>query len=241
MNDLLDLVLDAHGKLDRWSDVSTLTAKLATEGPFWRLRGFPDAFLGETVTVAARREQVFFTPWIVAGHSLAFDTGPERVTLRDARGRVIRSLVDPRPTYAGYDQLSPWDALQVGYFFGYAIWNYLTTPFMLTCPGVHVREISSRQEDGQTWRRLLVTFPAAIASHSTEQIFYFGNDGLLRRVDYAVDINDGARIADYAAGYQSFGGLTFPTRRRIYGRNPDGTADQTLAEITVDIHDIAIA
>lgn len=241
MNDLLELVLDAHGGLGRWWDVSTLTATLAVGGPFWKLRGFPDAFLEQTLTVSAHREYAFFTPWITAHRSLIFDTGPEQVTLRGARGHVIRSLVDPRPSYAGYDPWSPWDALQVGYFLGYATWNYLTTPFLLTYPGVHAREISPRREDGQTWRRLLVTFPAAIATHSAEQIFYFGDHGLLRRVDYAFDISGGALIADYAEGYQSFDGFAFPTRRRIYDRNPDGTADQTVAQITLDIQGINVA
>ena len=55
MNDLLDFVLDAHGGLNRWSDVSTLTAKLAAGGPFWGLKGFPDAFLDETLTIDSRR------------------------------------------------------------------------------------------------------------------------------------------------------------------------------------------
>jgi hypothetical protein len=30
------------------------------------------------------------------------------------------------------------------------MWNYLTTPFLLTYPGVQTREISPWQEDGQT-------------------------------------------------------------------------------------------
>ena len=34
-NDLLDVVRNAHGGLEPWSDVSTLTAKLAVGGPFW--------------------------------------------------------------------------------------------------------------------------------------------------------------------------------------------------------------
>jgi hypothetical protein len=240
MNDLLDLVLDAHGGLDRWSAVSTLGAKLTTAGPFWKLRCFPDALLDENLTVAARREHVLFTRWITDGITVTFDTDPERVTLRGARGQIIQRLIDPRPTYAGYDPSSPWDTLQVGYFLGYAVWNYLTTPFLLTYPGVRTREIGPHREDGQTWRRLLVTFPAAIATHSTEQIFYFGDDGLLRRQDYAVDIDAGARMADYAEDYQTFGGLAFPTRRHIYARHPDGTVDQAQAEITLDIHDITI-
>jgi hypothetical protein len=90
----------------------------------------------------------------------------------------MRSLVNPRPAYACYNESAPWDVLQAGYFLGYAMWNYLNTPFLLTYPGVHVREISPHQEDGQAWRRLLVTFPAGIATHSAEQIFYFGGDGL---------------------------------------------------------------
>ena len=62
MNDLLDYVLDAHGGLNRWSGVSTLTAKLAAGGPFWKLRGFPDAFGDETLTVDVRRQHAAFTP-----------------------------------------------------------------------------------------------------------------------------------------------------------------------------------
>ena len=79
MNDLLDLVLDAHGGLTRWSGVSTLTAKLAAGGPFWGLRRFPDAFGDETLTIDTRRQSAAFTPWIAPGQTLRFDTAPERV------------------------------------------------------------------------------------------------------------------------------------------------------------------
>jgi hypothetical protein len=39
-----------------------------------------------------------------------------------------------------------------------AMWNYLTTPFLLTYPGARARDISP-QEDGQTWDQPRVTFP----------------------------------------------------------------------------------
>lgn len=61
MNDLLDYVLDAHGGLNRWSGVSTLTAKLAADGPFWKLRGFPGAFGDETLTIDVRRQHAVVT------------------------------------------------------------------------------------------------------------------------------------------------------------------------------------
>jgi hypothetical protein len=36
-------------------------------------------------------------------------------------------------------------------------------------------------------------------------------------------------------------GLAFPTRRRVYRRNRDGTPDRILAAITLDIDDITTA
>lgn len=241
MNDLLDYVLDAHGGLNRWSGVSTLTAKLAADGPFWKLRGFPGAFGDETLTIDVRRQHAVVTPWTAPGRTLTFGTGPERVTLHDSSGQIIASLADPRSSYVGYDLSSPWTALQVGYFLSYAMWNYLTIPFLLTHPGVQTREIGPWQEDGQSWRRLHVTFPATIATHSPEQVFYFGDDGLLRRLDYTVEVNANAQIAHYTQGYKTFDGLAFPTRRRVYRRNPDGTPDRSPAVITLDIGDITIA
>jgi len=153
----------------------------------WGRQGFPDAFLDETLTIDTRRQHAVFTPWTAPGQSLTFDTDPERVVLQTANGQTTDSRTNLRSSYAGYDLYSPWDALQVGYFLSYGMWNYLTTPFLLTYPGVQAREISPWQEDGQTWRRLHVTFPASITTHSAEQVFYFGADGLLRRLDYTTD------------------------------------------------------
>ncbi len=231
MNDLLDFVLDAHGGLKRWSGVSTLTAKLAAGGPFWGQQGFPDAFLDETLTIDTRRQHAVFTPWTAPGQSLTFDTDPERVVLQTANGQAIDSRTSPRSSYAGHDLHSRWDALQVGYFLSYGMWNYLTTPFLLTYPGVQTREISPWQEDGQTWGRLHATFPASITTHSAEQVFYFGADGLLRRLDYTTEVNAGDPVAHYTEGYKTFGGLAFPTRRRVYRRNPGSTPDRSLTAI----------
>jgi len=241
MNDLLDFVLDAHGGLNRWSGVSTLTANLAAGGPFFGQQGFPDAFGDETLTIDTRRQHAVFTPWTAPGQSLTFDTDPERVVLQTADGQTIDSRTSPRSDHAGQDLNSPWDALQVGYFLSYGLWNYLTTPFLLTYPGVRAREIGPWQEDGQTWRRLHATFPASITTHSAGQVFYFGADGLLRRLDYTTEVNAGDPVAHYTEGYKTFDGLAFPTRRRVYRRNPGSTPDRSQAAITLDIHDITAA
>ena len=50
-----------------------------------------------------------------------------------------------------------------------------------------------------------------------------------------------ALAATATAGYKTCDGLAFPTRRRVYRRNRDGTPDRILAAITLDIDDITTA
>jgi hypothetical protein len=243
MDPLLESALEAHGGQQRWSKVSTLTAHLAVSGPFWGIRGFPDAFLDETLDIDIATRKIVLAPWTAPGHTLLADLTHDRVTLRNADGAVVEERDTPRPSYAGYDLYSPWDRLQVGYFLGYAMWNYLTTPHLLTYPGVASREIEPWDEDGQQWRRLQVTFPASIPTHSAEQVFYFDADSLLRRLDYTVDVNANAVVAHYTDDHKSFDGLVFPTRRRVYPRRPDGTPDRSLpgpdgSAIAIDLHDV---
>jgi hypothetical protein len=73
--------------------------------------------------------------------------------------------------------------------------TYLTTPFLLAEPGFTVAEIAPVQEGEETWRCLRATFPDSIATHSREQDFYFGPDGLLWRHDYHVDVAGGFAAA----------------------------------------------
>jgi hypothetical protein len=59
-------------------------------------------------------------------------------------------------------------------------------------PGFRTEEIEPWMESDESWRRLKVTFPDDIASHTREQVTYFGPDGLMRRHDYSVDVLGGA-------------------------------------------------
>jgi len=102
-------------------------------------------------------------------------------------GVVVAERLNPAKHAEGKDMNAPWDALDRAYFNGYALWTYLNTPFLLAMPGFAVAEIASWTEGSEQWRGLRATFPREIASHSTEQDFYFGEDGLLRRHDYHVN------------------------------------------------------
>ena len=58
---------------------------------------------------------------------------------------------------------------------------------------------------------------------SSQQIFSFGDDGLLRRHDYVDELAGNFPVAHYVSDYQSVSGLLIPTKRRAFARRPDNT------------------
>lgn len=180
VNQLLDTVLQAHGDLDLWSGIDKITARVSIGGPIWAAKGWPDTLAKETIEIDTRTERTVLFPFTEPNLRSIFEVGPERVTLLSATGEVTEQRLDARASFKGFLRSTPWDRLHLGYFIGYAFWNYLTTPFLFTYPGVEAREIEPWQEAGQTWRRLQVTFPKSIATHNPQQVFYFDADGLQR-------------------------------------------------------------
>jgi hypothetical protein len=145
---------------------------------------------------------------------------------------------NPRDAFAGHTPATPWDDLHIAYFSGYAMWNYLNTPFMFALPGFATEEIEPWNENGQTWRRLRVSFPESVATHSPEQIFYISGDGLIARLDYFAKVTGGVPTAHYMSDYRDFDGIRIPTRRRAYRRNADGTPMTDGIGVAIDIADI---
>ena len=95
-------------------------------------------------------------------------------------------------------------------------------------------------EDGETWRRLAVTFPAHIANHNPDQVFYYDGDFMLRRMDYSPDVTGSPRVAHYTYDHKAFDGFVFPTRRRVHLHDADGIADQSFAPITIDVEHVTV-
>ena len=99
----------------------------------------------------------------------------------------------------------------------------MNTPFLFALPGVETEELESWQENGEAWRRLKVTFPERIATHSAEQTFYFDRQGLLKRHDYEVDVRRrSSAAAHYVSALTDVSGIVVPTKHTILPRQPDG-------------------
>lgn len=217
MDDLLTAVLDAHGGLRDWADATRVTARMSLGGPFWAARGWPDVYSGQTVTIDPHREHITFAPFTAPDRMPVLDVGPERVGVTTPDGGVVEERVNPRGSFpTAFDAGStPWDAIQLAYFASAGVWNYLASPFVFTHPGVEAREIEPRGEDGQTWRRLAVTFPKTIANHNAGQVFYYDDSFMQRRMDYSPDVTGGPPVAHYTHDHRTFDGFVFPTRRLV--------------------------
>jgi hypothetical protein len=85
-----------------------------------------------------------------------------------------------------------------------------------------------------------VRFPASIATHNPEQVFYFDSMGLQRRMDYITEVLGSTLVGHYSGHYRSCEGLLVATRRRIFRRNPDNTVNLNQPSITLDIGNVEL-
>jgi len=174
------------------------------------------AFAAYEAHISTREPRVVVTSWPEPGQRGVF--AGDAVRIEDDDGRVLAERRHPRAAFHGLRTVR-WDRLHLVYFAGYALWGYLNQPFLFAGPGFEARETEPWEEGGETWRRLAVTFPPDIPAHSREQVFYFDSDLRLRRNDYTAEVFGGwAKGAHYSDQHREFGGLLFPTRRRVFPR-----------------------
>lgn len=220
MQNLLDAVVDAHGGMDRWTRVKAIDVAFNFSGAVLALKGFPDHLRPRCSVDIVGCRTVFqglggnpTDRWIFTA---------DRCWTERLDGSVIEERKHPRDHFAGHDfKTTKWDDLDLTYFLGYAMWNYLSFPFLLTHPGFEHRELAEHHENGEVWRVMEVTFPDDVPAHTKVQQFYFGPDNLLRRFDYSTDVLGGV-AAHYCFDLKEFGGITMPTLRRVVSRTSEG-------------------
>ncbi|WDF79027.1 hypothetical protein PQ469_03275 [Mucilaginibacter sp. KACC 22773] len=218
MNDLLKLAISAHGGMDRWNQIKSVNVQASITGGVWYVKGRPDVLKNISVYAETQNEKLIMD---FPGQNKKTIFEPKLISIAESDGSVLESWENPISSFAGHTRETAWEDVHVAYFSGEALWTYLTIPFLYAYPGFVTEEIEPWQESGETWRRLKVTFPDYISSHSREQISFFGPDGLLRRHDYKVDILGGATGANYAADYRDINGIIVPATRRVYAYQGD--------------------
>jgi hypothetical protein len=235
MNDLLKLAISAHGGIDRWNQIESVDVEASITGGIWYVKGRPDVLKNISMHVETQREKVVMD---FPGQNKKTIFEPKSISIADGDGKISQSWENPISSFKGQVQETPWEDVHVAYFSGEALWTYLTIPFLYTYPGFVTEEIEAWKENGETWRRLKVTFPDHISSHSAEQISFFGPDGLLRRHDYTVDILGGATGANYASDYRNVNGIIVPATRRVYAYQGDHVVVKEPLLVAIDMSGI---
>jgi hypothetical protein len=233
MNKLLAEILDAHGGVDRWREYAKVDATIVSGGGFFALKGFlPDAS-PRRMTVWLHEERSSVTPYGAADQRAMFE--PDRIAIEKLDGTLVAERRAPRDSFAGHQMHTPWDPLHLAYFNGEALNTYFTTPFLLGMSDVRVEEIEPWREGPDTWRVLRAYFPGSIETHCLVQDFFFGDDLMLRRHDYQVNVAGGFGAAQLTSEYREAGGIRLPTRRRAYTRGPDRRPILDMLMVSIDI------
>lgn len=235
MTDLLAKVLDAHGGLDTWRRFERVEATIVSGGLMFELKGQPQDPTPRRMAVALQREWSSVRPF--GADDQKTDFTPDRVAIEKLDGTVVKELMNPEASFEGDDLNTPWNPLQRAYFNGYALWTYLTSPFLLALPGFTVRELDPIEDDGRTLTGLQLTFPQGFVSHSTQQEFYFGSDLLLARHDYRVEIAGSFAAIQYISDFVEADGIMMPTKRRAYRRGDDGRPLFDQLMVSIDLSD----
>ena len=238
MSDLLSFAISAHGGLERWNSFQSIEARMAVGGGIFAAKRNPGLQNDVTYRIQTREERVAIDRFSASDRRVNFV--PSRLTLETLSGELIEARDNPRSAFAGQTEASPWDTLHVAYFTSYALWTYLNLPFLYTWPGFVTEELGSWHENGEEWRRLKAIFPQTVASHSTEQVTYFGPDGLMRRHDYTVDVLGGATGANYTTNYKDIQGIQIPTTRRVYAYDENRQMIPDPLLVSIDIASITL-
>ncbi len=238
MSELRDLVIDAHGGIARWNKVKAIDGDMSITGLLWARKGWPDVLQDVHVTVSTKIQSTSYRPFTAPNKRSVYQ--PDQTRIETLDGQVLQERRDPRPAFQNHVPETQWDELDLAYFSGYAMWNYLTTPFVFSWPGVLCEEIAPWNENGNVRRRLKVTFPDSIATHCPEQIFHIDGNGMISRLDYSAVVVGSIPTAHYVSDYKTFDGIKIATKRRALRRNPDGTAMPAPIAVAIDIANISI-
>jgi len=239
VDDLLKLAIEGHGGMRRWEQISRFRAAVSITGAIWTLKGKPGLLDGVVLEGETRDQRLTISPFPHPGRYTTWE--PYRQTIETAEGVVLTERHEPTAAFTGTTRQSPWDEFQVAYFASEANWNYFAAPFIFARGDFVTEETWPWREDGQMLRTLLVTYPDNIVAHAQQQTYYFDDAGLLRRLDYVVDILGGSPAVHYPSGYRDFDGIMVPTRRRVYGRDPDGATVLGPVSVAINVTDITFS
>jgi hypothetical protein len=107
---LLELALEAHGGLTRWSQLKTVSADISVTGALWQIKGQAGTLQQIRIEAELHRQKLS-THFHSQDKRTTFT--PDSITLQTEGGRLLQSRRNPRLSSSGQILNSPWDELHV--------------------------------------------------------------------------------------------------------------------------------
>jgi hypothetical protein len=236
---LLREVMDAHGGFAAWNGAKAVRTVMSTGGALFLMRTTRDAFHQTEVIVDLHSPRTEIRDFPRGGQTGFFT--PSRVWIEDRDGRVLAERDEPRASFSKMRKQLHWDHLDSVYFSGYAVWNYISAPYLLCRGDVIIEEGASCVDKGRTWRGLTATFPEYLPTHNAKQVLYFDERARLRRHDYHAEVIGPYAVAShYCEDHLKFGKAVFPTRRRVVPRMGNGRTLPFPTLVWIRVHEAAL-
>lgn len=225
--------------MENWRRYDRIEATIVSGGGLFALKGVPQDSKPRRMTVWLNEQRSSVFPFGASDQRTMFTS--DRIAIERLDGTLVAERHAPRDSFAGHQINTPWDPMHRAYFNGEALWTYLTTPFLLAMEGVRVEETEPWREGEETWRVLRAYFPGWLETHCLVQDFFFGEDLMLRRHDYNLNIAGGVAAAQWTSAYAEASGIRLPTKRRAYARGPDRQPIRSMLLVSIDISDVSFS
>ena len=233
---LLDNALKACGGLERWNRFDRFEAHVSIGGSY--LASKVDATNLKEIVVSGNTR---FQAAEVVGMLDRSGRGLCRanwVGIENHSGLIAAQQSVTPEDFAGLGSRAHWTELDVVYYCGISIWNFINCPFLLAESGFKIGEIAPLDADGEVWRRLHVTFPDRIATEACEQILYFDFRNRHRRTDYLCSALTANTVAHFLGAHQDFSEIVIPTLRRSRFIDRGGFISQEGIPFDIEIFDL---
>jgi hypothetical protein len=235
---LLEELIEAHGGRNRWQRVALIEATLSSGGFAFAAHCQPFALRDLRIAVNPHGRNVVLQDFCRPGWRGLWT--PDHVQIRDDNDKRVAERHDPRAQFGRLVKQVRWDKLDILYFGGYALWNYLSFPFILETPGVSVSGAELAPSEASS--SLTAHFDATVPTHSPTQVFHLDESLRLVRHDYTADvIGAWATAANLCLGSEQVAGFRFYTRRKVYPRmGPKQTVMPFPTLVWIEIDDLAV-
>jgi hypothetical protein len=219
LSSLLDQVLEAHGGLQQWNNLSDLVTEIQMEGHLCPPAA-PSSTIPRSQAFFSLRQQRIIIVTDDGGERILIE--PHLVSFLGVRSSQLKVFpISETEAWAACAE-GNLDLLRTAYILGFAIRQYVTVPFLYTEPGFTVEEIDPWQEDGETWRVLKIGFPSDIEAPARVQYAYYGAEGLLRRTRYRLGGAEDTDRVDYVSSYQEINGIWLPLAHEVLPCHSEG-------------------